>query len=324
MKDSVEEMFPQWSGEDNDPQLVNLITDIQAGRFVRGFWEVQGKEKKRKLKGGVSSEAEPPNKKNKKEVKKYKKVNTSEGEAAATGKGSNEEALMTIMTTLDHISRKFDQYEGQFETIDLRFNSYEARNMPNRDQKTIDDIVKASVDERLKHLGVGESAINYDKLSSGPELASPQPNAQQNFVNSPTLAKPQGKGLGAKNKLAEDLDTASEVKKTLVDEFGRSAATPAKAAVTPAKAAAKPAKVTATPAKAAATPNKDADALDLIYVSPAKVDKDAKGGKGGGRRGNPKQKDDETVLTKKEAAAKKKEEAALKRKEAAEKKEKTD
>ncbi|KAF2545642.1 hypothetical protein F2Q70_00021481 [Brassica cretica] len=163
--------------------------------------------------------------------------------------------------------------------------------MPNMDQKTIDDIVKASVDERLKHLGVGESAINYDNLSSGPELASPQPNTQQNSVNIPTLAKPQGKGLGVKNKLAEDLDTASEVKKTLVDEFGRSAA---------------------TPAKAAATPNKDADALDLIYVSPAKVDKDAKGGKGGGRRGNPKQKDDETVLTKKEAAAKKKRRGCVK------------
>ncbi|KAF3589327.1 hypothetical protein F2Q69_00028719 [Brassica cretica] len=191
--------------------------------------------------------------------------------------------------------------------------------MPNMDQKTIDDIVKASVDERLKHLGVGESAINYDNLSSGPELASPQPNTQQNSVNIPTLAKPQGKGLGVKNKLAEDLDTASEVKKTLVDEFGRSAATPAKAAATPAKAAAKPAKVAATPAKAdatpakaAATPNKDVDALDLIYVSPAKVDKDAKGGKGGGRRGNPKQKDDETVLTKKEAAAKKKRRGCVK------------
>ena len=57
MKDSVEEMFPKWLGEDDDPQPINLITYIHGGRFVRGFWEVQEKEKKRKMKGGVSSEA---------------------------------------------------------------------------------------------------------------------------------------------------------------------------------------------------------------------------------------------------------------------------
>ncbi|CAF1931710.1 unnamed protein product, partial [Brassica napus] len=68
LKDSIEEMFPKWSGEPDDPQLVSLITDIHAGRFVKDFWEVygntqgnaQGKrnEKKKKMKGGVSSEAE--------------------------------------------------------------------------------------------------------------------------------------------------------------------------------------------------------------------------------------------------------------------------
>ncbi|CAN7000555.1 unnamed protein product [Brassica oleracea var. botrytis] len=68
LKDSTEEMFPKWPGEPDDPQLVSLIPDIHAGRSVKGFWEVQGNtqgnaqgkgnEKKKKMKGGVSSEAD--------------------------------------------------------------------------------------------------------------------------------------------------------------------------------------------------------------------------------------------------------------------------
>ncbi|CAF2061358.1 unnamed protein product, partial [Brassica napus] len=68
LKDSIEEMFPKWLGEPDDPQLVSLITYIHACRFVKGFWEVhgntqgnaqgKGNEKKNKMKGGVSSEAE--------------------------------------------------------------------------------------------------------------------------------------------------------------------------------------------------------------------------------------------------------------------------
>ena len=90
LKDSIEVMFPSWPGEADDPELVSLITDIHAGRFVKGFWEVQGNakgkgnEKKKKIKGGVSSEVEPP-------TKKQKKVKThNESEAAAAGKGSSE------------------------------------------------------------------------------------------------------------------------------------------------------------------------------------------------------------------------------------------
>ena len=41
LKDSIQEMFPQWPDEPDDPQLASLITDIHAGRFVKGFWEVQ-------------------------------------------------------------------------------------------------------------------------------------------------------------------------------------------------------------------------------------------------------------------------------------------
>ncbi|CAN6989641.1 unnamed protein product, partial [Brassica rapa subsp. trilocularis] len=39
-KESIEELLPEWSCQPDDPQLVNLITDIHAGRFVKGFWEV--------------------------------------------------------------------------------------------------------------------------------------------------------------------------------------------------------------------------------------------------------------------------------------------
>ncbi|CAN7047625.1 unnamed protein product [Brassica oleracea var. botrytis] len=96
LKDSIEEMFPKWSGEPDDPQLVSLIIDIHAGRFVKGFWEVQGNtqgkgnEKKKKMKGGVSSEAEQPTKKQKK-VKTHNEVNNIEGKVAATEKGSSKE-----------------------------------------------------------------------------------------------------------------------------------------------------------------------------------------------------------------------------------------
>lgn len=38
MKESIEEMFPVWSDEPDDPQLVRLVEDIHAGRYVKGFW----------------------------------------------------------------------------------------------------------------------------------------------------------------------------------------------------------------------------------------------------------------------------------------------
>lgn len=34
MKDSLQDLFPQWPGEAEDPQFVKLISDIYAGRFV--------------------------------------------------------------------------------------------------------------------------------------------------------------------------------------------------------------------------------------------------------------------------------------------------
>ncbi|KAF8116434.1 hypothetical protein N665_0018s0044 [Sinapis alba] len=246
MKESVEEMFPQWSGEAEDPQLVNLITNIHADKFVRGFWEVERNEKKKKVKGGVS---------------------------------------------------KFDHHEGRFETIESRLNANNSkRDMPNMDQHTIDDIVKAAVDERLKVLG---------------------------SFNSPMIDKTPGKGLGAKKNLAEDFASgaatpATGVKKNLANDCASGAATPASGSATPGKA------------------DKE-DALDFVYISPAKVDKDAKAAKakdakaqkdgkdeagqalGRGCRGKP---NDQDALPKKDVVAKKRRKAAeLKKQESAVKKE---
>ncbi|KAG2276981.1 hypothetical protein Bca52824_059536 [Brassica carinata] len=125
-------------------------------------------------------------------IKTYNEVNNIEGKAVATGKDSseeegskdleNKETLTTIVSTLENISRKFDQ-------IDSRFDAYELeRNRPLMDKKTIDDMVKALVEERLKVLG--KIPKNYDNLSNGGEeesLPSPQQNTQQKSVNSPVL-----------------------------------------------------------------------------------------------------------------------------------------
>ncbi|KAH0874783.1 LOW QUALITY PROTEIN: hypothetical protein HID58_072145, partial [Brassica napus] len=91
------------------------------------------------MKGGVSSEAEPP-------TKKQKKVKTqNESEVAAAGKGSSEKegskdlelenkaTLRTIVSIQDNISRKFEQFNSRLEAYELD------RNRPLMDQKTIDD-----------------------------------------------------------------------------------------------------------------------------------------------------------------------------------------
>ncbi|KAG2249401.1 hypothetical protein Bca52824_089029 [Brassica carinata] len=235
LKDSIEEMFPKWPGEPDDPQLVSLITYIHAGRFVKGFWEAHGNtqgnahgkenEKKKKMKGGVLSEVEPP-------TKKQKKVKTqNESEVAAAGKGSSEKegtkdlelenkaTLRTIVSALDNICSKFEQFDSRLEAYELD------RNIPLMDQKTIDDSVKALLEQRLKVLGVWKIPENNDNpflLSADKSLtlASPRVQTQQNSVNSPALAATPGKVFGPKKNLAKELDKESEVKRTLAEEFG--------------------------------------------------------------------------------------------------------
>ncbi|KAF8093385.1 hypothetical protein N665_0383s0017 [Sinapis alba] len=238
-KDSVEEMFPQWLGEAEDLQLVNLITNIHVKKQIVSL--------------------------------------TSEEEGR--GNMGNNVAMMNIMSTLDNISRKFDHHECRFEAIESCLNTnYTNRDMSNMDQKTIDDIMKAAVAERLKALGVGKSAENYDNLS-------PQPNTQHKSVNSPMIDKTPGKGLGAKKNLAKELNKTTRVKNTLVEDFVSGAATPTSGGATPTKA----------------------DGLDFVYISPAKAAKDAFG------RGCRSKRKDEDVLLKKEVTAKKKAETALKK-----------
>ncbi|XP_013601389.1 PREDICTED: uncharacterized protein LOC106308816 [Brassica oleracea var. oleracea] len=130
------------------------------------------------------------------------------------------------------------------------------------DQKTIDDMVKDLVEERLKVLG--KISENYDNLSNGGEeesLPSPQQNTQQKSVNSPALVgETPGKDTGVKRTLAEEFDKDTGVKRTLVEEFGKDT------------------EVKSTLAEEFGSVAKVTD-LDFVYVSPSKAtknDKDAK------------------------------------------------
>ncbi|KAL0729697.1 hypothetical protein Bca4012_025790 [Brassica carinata] len=249
------------------------------------------------MKCGVLSEAETPTKKQKK-VKKQNEVNTSEVEAAATGKGSSEEeyrkvlegnvTLLSILSAMDNMSTKFDH-------IDSWFNAYELdRNRPLVDQKTIDDMVKASVEERLKVLGVGKSPEKNDKLSIvGEEQSLSSPSPQQKSVNSLALAKTPDLVFARKRNLAKELDKDTGVKRTLAEEFGSGAAKPAKASE-----------------------------HDFIYVSLAKATKPTKATRAYGRgwRGKHIVKDEYTADKKKaeqaEASLEKKEKADARKKQA--------
>ncbi|KAG2328696.1 hypothetical protein Bca52824_011424 [Brassica carinata] len=205
LKDSLQEMFPQWSNERQDPQVDRLITDIHTGTFVKGLWKVQGnaqgkgnEKKKKETKGGVSSEAEPP-------TKKQKKVNTSEGQAGETGKGSSEEPSKELLNnaTMESI------VSAVGKMIDSRFNAYGS--------------------------GVWKRNENIDNLSiaSGEEGSSEKPSPQQDkhhkSINSPALnpANP-AKELGPEKDFAEEVDNASGVKRILAGDFDRANATPVK------------------------------------------------------------------------------------------------
>ncbi|KAG2275665.1 hypothetical protein Bca52824_058220 [Brassica carinata] len=207
------------------------------------------------MKGGVSSEAEPP-------TKKQKKVKTqNEFEADAAGKGSSEKegskeldlenkaTLTTIVSTLDIISRKFDQVDSRLEACELD------RNRPLMDQKTINDRVNALLEERLKDLGIGKIPENHDNPSpllsdNSLSMASPVVRTHQKSVNSPALvAATPGKEFGPKKNLAKELEKESEVKRTLDEEFG------------------------------SVDKATDMRSLDFVVVSPAKATKDDKAAK---------------------------------------------
>ncbi|XP_033141139.1 uncharacterized protein LOC103848585 [Brassica rapa] len=197
----------------------NLV--LQGNAKGKGKVKGKGNEKKR-MKGGVLSEAEPPTKKQ----KKVKTQNESEADAAgneseadAAGKGSSEKegskelelenktTLTTIVNTLDIISRKFDHVDSRLEAYELD------RNIPLMDQKTIDDRVNALLEERLKDLGIRKIPENHDNPS--PPLSNPSPplskaspvvRTHQKSVNSPALVDAAPR---PKKNLAKELEKES-------------------------------------------------------------------------------------------------------------------
>ncbi|KAH0882713.1 LOW QUALITY PROTEIN: hypothetical protein HID58_058809 [Brassica napus] len=153
----------------------------------------------------------------------------------------NKATLRTIVSTLDNISRKFEQFDSRLEAYELD------RNRPLMDQKTIDDSVKALLEERLKVMGVEKIPENNDNPSppsagKSLTLASPRVQTQQKFVDSPALAATPGKNL------AKELDKESGVKKTLAEEFG----------------------------SVAKATDLDSQHVDFVLVSPSKATKDDK------------------------------------------------
>ncbi|KAF3600329.1 hypothetical protein F2Q69_00034534 [Brassica cretica] len=217
---SLADITDEVVAEQNEFALESDVENSEVGN-AKG----KGNEKKR-MKGGVSSEAEPP-------TKKQKKVKTqNESEADAAGKGSSEKegskelelenkaTLTTIVSTLDIISRKFDQVDSRLEAYELD------QNRPLMDQKTIDDRVNVLLEERLKDLGIGKIPENHDNPSpplsdNSLLMASPVVRTHQKSVNSPALvAATPGKEFGPKKNLAKELEKESGVKRTLDEEFG--------------------------------------------------------------------------------------------------------
>ncbi|KAG5375465.1 hypothetical protein IGI04_040061, partial [Brassica rapa subsp. trilocularis] len=199
----------------------------------------------------------------------------------------NNASLMAIASTLDKLSSKFDLMDARFKK-------------PLVDQKSIDDMVKLAVEERLKVMGIGKNPQNKENLSNvaadqQPEpLSSPQPNTQQKSVCSPLLAETLGKDMGPRNNLSNELDKERGMKKTLAKEFGTHAE------------------------------DEGANVLDFLYVSPAKATKAEDLRRRSTRNRTIKDEDaeDKKKAVQAEAVLKKKEKAAAKRKAAASMKQK--
>ncbi|KAH0851987.1 hypothetical protein HID58_094320 [Brassica napus] len=199
----------------------------------------------------------------------------------------NNASLMAIASTLDKLSSKFDLMDARFKK-------------PLVDQKSIDDMVKVAVEERLKVMGIGKNPQNKENLSNvaadqQPEpLSSPQPNTQQKSVCSPLLAETLGKDMGPRNNLSNELDKERGMKKTLAKEFGTHAE------------------------------DEGANVLDFLYVSPEKATKAEDLRRRSTRNRTIKDEDaeDKKKAVQAETVLKKKEKAAAKRKAAASMKQK--
>ncbi|XP_013745214.2 uncharacterized protein LOC106447794 [Brassica napus] len=217
MKEGLEELFPQWKDEADDPQLDNLIKDIHADRFVRDFY-VQSNEKNKKTKAGVSSEAEPPSKKQKK-GKKQKEVKINEGETAvveekesAKEKGRSEAVLLNIVAHLEKLDRKFDSRLTEYDT---KFGDFSQGLLD-----TIGDTVKTTVEERLRVLGVSNSSqpegqhVMVSEDNQQPESNSGQPDGQNVMVSEDNRQPDSNSGQPASKTPIDKQSEDSQPQKT--------------------------------------------------------------------------------------------------------------
>ncbi|CAN7030075.1 unnamed protein product, partial [Brassica rapa subsp. trilocularis] len=217
MKEGLEELFPQWKDEADDPQLDNLIKDIHADRFVRDFY-VQSNEKNKKTKAGVSSEAEPPSKKQKK-GKKQKEVKINEGETAvveekesAKEKGHSEAVLLNIVAHLEKLDRKFDSRLTEYDT---KFRSFSQVLLD-----TIGDTMKTTVEERLRVLGVSNSSqtegqhVMVSEDNQQPESNSGQPDGQNVMVSEDNRQPDSNSGQPASKTPIDKQSEDSQPQKT--------------------------------------------------------------------------------------------------------------
>ncbi|XP_009124651.2 uncharacterized protein LOC103849678 [Brassica rapa] len=211
----------RWGVKRTRASFDNLLA-AEIKEHGEGNAQGKGNEKKKKMKGGVSSEAEPP-------TKKQKKVKTqNESEVAAAGKGSSEKegskdlelenkaTLKTIVSTLDNISRKFEQFDSRLEAYELD------RNRPLMDKKTIDDSVKALLEEHLKNLakeldkesGVKRtSAEEFGSVAKTTDLDSQHVDFADVAFKRKDKAEAKKKDAEAKKKDAETKKKEAEAKK---------------------------------------------------------------------------------------------------------------
>ncbi|XP_018463059.2 uncharacterized protein LOC108834210 [Raphanus sativus] len=269
---SFEHLFSEEIREHDRVRVRNMVMKKSAEEMFPQS-PVKGHEEKKRMKDGVSSEAEPPTKKQKK-VKKQKEVNTSEGEAVATGKACSEK-------------------EGR-------------EDLPNNEalriQKTVDDIVN----ERLKVLGIGQSFI----VNNTQEKTLPSPlNPPQNLPHT-LLQKSVNSQLATVDKTPTDTD--AEKDEADAKEVAAKKVAKKKDAATPAKKDHLDF-LTVSPAKDVQVPKHPAYKRGC-KVNPKPKDEAAQKAEAGQKAEAVLKKKEATELKKKEAAELRKQTAAAKRK----------
>ncbi|XP_048631004.1 uncharacterized protein LOC125604872 [Brassica napus] len=296
MKEGLEELFPLWKDEADDPQLDNLIKDIHADRFVRDFY-VQSNEKNKKTKAGVSSEAETPSKKQKK-GKKQKEVKINEGETAvveekesAKEKGRSEAVLLNIVAHLEKLDRKFDSRLTEYDT---KFGDFSQGLLD-----TIGDIVKTTVEERLRVLGVSNSSqpegqhVMVSEDNQHLESNSGQPDGQNVMVSEDNRQPDSNSGQPASkipiDKQSEDSQPQKtpdkgQSEKNLADDIAKADAKGMGAKLNSKVVRDKTAGVKKN--LDSAFGNADATNADLVSDSPGKEPPFGRGCRGLGKRNN--------------------------------------